>query len=147
MTLTPDVVAANLRVTGVLMAGLAVLNIFVPRRFKWREELALVSPLNRQIFQVHMIFLIVTLTLFAALLLTSADALVEPSRLSRAMLLGLTCFWGLRLLMQWFYYSPSHWRGHRFNTIMHVMFSGLWIYFTGVFAAALGCATSTLCTG
>jgi hypothetical protein len=29
------------------------------------------------------------------------------------------------------------WRGHTVNTLMHVLFSALWIYFTGVFGAAL----------
>jgi hypothetical protein len=137
MTIDRDLLLFNLRLAGVLMAGLVVLNIFVPRRFRWREELSRVSLVNRQIFQVHTIFLIVTLALFSALLLTSADALVERTRLARAILLGLTLFWLLRMLMQWFYYSPKLWRGHPFNTRMHVLFSGLWIYFTGVFGAAL----------
>ena len=136
MTLDAHLVAAHLRVTGLLMAGLVVLNLFVPRRFGWREELARVSLVNRQIWQVHTIFLIVTLALFSALLLTSADALVEPTRLARAILLGLTLFWGLRMLMQWFYYSPALWRGHRFNTAMHVLFSLLWVYVTAVFGVA-----------
>ena len=52
--------------------------------------------------------LVVALT--SALLLTSAEALLEPTRLSRAVLLGLTVFWGLRMLMQWFFYSPQVWR-------------------------------------
>src|SRR5262249_43635505 len=106
MTLNPDLIVANLRVTGALMAALAVLNVFVPRRFGWRDELSRVSLLNRQIFRVHTFFLVVTLALFSALLLTSAEALVEPTRLARAILLGLTLFWGLRMLTQWFYYSP-----------------------------------------
>jgi hypothetical protein len=142
MTLRPDLIVANLRVTGLLMAALVVLNIFIPRRFGWREELSRVSLVNRQIFRVHTFFLIVTLALFSALLLTSADALVEPTRLARAVLLGLTIFWGLRMLMQWFYYSPALWRGRRFNTAMHLLFSGLWIYVTAVFAVALYFSTS-----
>ena len=137
MTLDTGLLLVNLRVVGVLMAGLAVMNLFVPRRFGWREELARVSLLNRQIFQVHAYFLILTLALFSALLLTSADALLEPTRLARAMLAGLTLFWGARMMTQWCYYSPAVWRGHRFNTAMHVAFSGLWIYVTGVFGASL----------
>ena len=132
-----DLLVLNLRAAGVLMAALALMNVFVPRRFGWRAELSRVSLLNRQIFEVHAIFLVLTLTLFAALLLTSADALLERTRLARALLLGLTLFWALRMAMQWFYYSPAIWRGHRFNTRMHVLFSALWIYFTGVFGAAL----------
>ena len=36
-----------------LMAVLVVVNLFVPARFHWREELARLSLLNRQIFQAH----------------------------------------------------------------------------------------------
>ena len=50
---------------------------------------------------------------------------------------GLTTFWFLRLLMQWFYYSPQLWRGQPFNTAMHVAFTATWVYFTATFAAAL----------
>lgn len=137
MTIDTGVLLFNLRASGVLLAGLVVLNTLVPRRFGWREDLARLSPINSEIFQVHAIFLVVTLALFSALLLTSADALLERTRLARAVLAGLTLFWALRMLVQWFYYSPSLWRGHRFNTVMHVLFSGLWIYMTGVFGAAL----------
>jgi hypothetical protein len=63
---------------------------------------------NRQIFEVHAIFLVLVLGMFSVLLLSSSEALLEPSRLSRLLLGGLTIFWGLRLLAQWFYYSPRH---------------------------------------
>ena len=137
MTLDAGVLLFNLRLVGVLMAGLVVLNLFVPRRFRWREELSRVSPLNRQIFEVHAIFLVLTLGLISALLLTSADALLERTRLARAVLVGLTVFWGLRMLAQWFYYSPEVWRGNRLHTVMHVAFSAMWVYVTSVFGAAL----------
>ena len=39
--------------------------------------------------------------------------------------------------MQWCFYSPAIWRGHRFNTVMHYLFSVTWIYVTAVFAVAL----------
>jgi len=129
--------ALHLRLVGVIMAGLVVANLFVPRRFNWPEELARLSLINRQIFQAHSIFLILMLGLFSALLLTCTDALLEPTRLARAVLTGLTVFWGLRMLMQWFFYSPETWRGHRLHTVMHWVFSATWIYVTSVFATAL----------
>jgi hypothetical protein len=137
MTLTQETLVAHLQAGGVLMAALVVVNLFVPSRFHWREEMSRLSLVNRQIFQVHSVFLVLTLGLFSALLLTCARALVEPSRLSRAVLSGLTIFWGLRLVMQWFFYSPELWRGHRFNTVVHYVFSAIWIYLTTVFAVAL----------
>ena len=41
------------------------------------------------------------------------------------------------MVMQWCFYSSALWRGHRFNTFVHYVFSVLWIYLTSVFAAAL----------
>jgi hypothetical protein len=39
--------------------------------------------------------------------------------------------------MQWGFFSPKLWRGHRFNTAMHCVFSAIWVYVSSVFAAAL----------
>jgi hypothetical protein len=137
MMAEPSFALFHLRVVGLMLAALAIVNLFVPRRFRWREEMAQLSLLNRQIFQAHNVFVILTIVLCSALLLTSADALLEPNRLSRAVLIGLTVFWGLRMLMQWLFYSPRIWRGHRFNTAMHCVFSVAWVYMTATFATAL----------
>lgn len=137
MTAAPATLLAHLRIVGLMMAGLVVVNAFVPRRFHWREEMARLSLLNRQIFEAHAIFLVLTLALFSALLLTCSDALLEPTRLSRAILIGLTIFWTLRMVMQWGFYSSAIWRGHPFNMTMHYVFSAVWVYVTTVFAAAL----------
>jgi hypothetical protein len=137
MTTEPALALLHLHIVGALLAALAVVNLFVPRRFRWREEMAALSLLNRQVFQAHNVFVILTIVLCSALLLTSADTLLEPTRLSRAVLIGLTIFWGLRMLMQWLFYSPRIWRGDRFNTAMHCVFSVAWVYMTATFATAL----------
>ena len=137
MTFHPDALLVHLRITGVLLAALVVVHAFVPSRLGWRDELPRLSLVNRQIFEVHTVFIVLVLALSSMLLLTSGDALLVPSRLSRALLLGLTVFWGLRMLMQWFYYSPAIWRGNRFNTVAHGVSSMVWVYMTVTFAAAL----------
>jgi hypothetical protein len=112
-------VELHLRIVGVLLLALTAMNLcIVPRRFGWKQEMARLSLLNRQIFQVHAGFICVVLVMMAVLL-------------------GLGGFWFVRLLTQWLVYSPQVWRGHRFNTVMHGAFTGLWTYFTGVFAWAL----------
>lgn len=133
----PEALLVHLRVAGVLLALLVIVHAFVPGRLRWREELPRLSLVNRQIFEVHTLFIVLVLALSSMLLLTSSEALLAPSRLSRAMLSGLTVFWGLRMLMQWFYYSPAVWRGNRLNTIVHCTFSGIWVYLTATFGAAL----------
>jgi hypothetical protein len=137
MTISPDVLVLHLRIVGMLMAALVVLNLFVPRRFGWREEMARLSLFNRQVFQLHAVFIVLTLALFAGLLLSCGDALLEPTRLSRAVLAGLLIFWGTRMFAQWFFYSPAVWRGNRVHTTMHAVFSLAWIYITSIFGVAL----------
>lgn len=132
-----DALLLHLRLTGVLMALLVLVNLVVPFRLGWREEMARLSLLNRQIFQVHSAFIVLILALFSALLLTCGDALLEPTRLSRAVLTGLTIFWACRLAVQWGFYSREIWHGHRFYTTMHYVFSAVWVYMTAVCATAL----------
>jgi hypothetical protein len=143
MTITPGFLLLNLRIVGLMMVALVVINLFVPKEFHWREEMARLSLLNRQIFQIHSIFLTLVLGMFAALLLAFGRDLLEPTRLARAVLAGLTAFWVLRMLMQWFFYSPEIWRGDRFKTIMHGVFSVAWVYVSAVFATALWISLAT----
>ncbi len=123
----------HLRIAGALQILLALLHLAFPRRFQWKEELARLSPLNRQIFMVHTFFICVVLVLFGALSLLAPETLLEPTRLARLVLGGIATFWGLRLLCQWFVYDASLWRGQRFNTVMHVLFTLLWLYLTVVY--------------
>ena len=134
--MSADTLVLHLRIVGLVMAWLVVVNLIVPKWFRWREEMAALSLLNRQIFLAHNVFLILSLGMLSVLLLTSAPVLLEPTRLSRMVLIGLAIFWGLRAVMQWTFYSPDIWRGHRFYTAMHYVFSAVWIYVTAVFTVA-----------
>jgi hypothetical protein len=127
----------HLRIAGALQILLALLHLDFPRRFRWREEFAEVSLLGRQVFYVHMFFICVVLMLFGALSLFAPEALLEPTRLSRLVLGGIATFWALRLLCQWFVYDASLWRGHTFRTVMHGVFTLVWIYFVAVYAGTL----------
>jgi hypothetical protein len=126
-----------LRLAGAFLLGLFVLNFFVPRKFGWREELPRLSLINRRIFQVHAIFIALILLMMGTLLVSMPAALLEPTPLARAVLVGLIAFWGVRLLMQWFVYDAELWRGKRFETAMHFAFTAAWIFLTGTFTAAL----------
>ena len=117
------------------MIGLALIHAFFPRRFGWKTEFASVSLLGRQMMYVHTFFIALTILLMGVLCLTSSAELVMTD-LGRRVSLGLAFFWFARLVIQFFGYSSELWRGKRFETAMHVIFSLAWIYLTGVFAAA-----------
>jgi hypothetical protein len=123
----------HLRIAGALLLLLAAAHVFFPKELGWKEDLAKLTLLNRQIFLVHAGFIMLILVLFGVLALGFAKELVAPSRLAAAVLGGLTLFWGLRLITQQFIYDRSLWRGNRRNTALHILASLLWLYLTAVF--------------
>jgi hypothetical protein len=122
----------QLELIGALLIVLAMLHVAFARYFDWRREFAVVSLINRQMMYVHTFFVAFTVALMGLLCLTSAAELVGTP-LGRRVALGLGVFWLARLLIQFFGYSARLWRGKRFETIIHVLFSVLWTYLTVVF--------------
>jgi hypothetical protein len=122
----------QLELIGAAMIVLALVHMVFPKYFGWKEELASLSLINRQLMKVHTAFIALAIFLMGLLCLIYSIELVN-TRLGRKIALGLGIFWGCRLLVQIFVYSPKLWRGKRFETGAHVMFTILWIYFTTVF--------------
>ena len=122
----------QLQVIGALLVVLALLHGGFARYFGWRREFAAISLINRQMMYVHTFFIALAVLLMGLLCLTSAAELVGTP-LGRRVALGLGVFWLARLLIQFFGYSASLWRGKRFETIVHVLFSLFWAYLTSIF--------------
>lgn len=122
----------QLKVIGFFLMLLALLHAGFARYFGWRQEFAPVSLINRQMMYVHTFFVAFTVLLMGLLCLTSAPELVGTP-LGRKVALGCGIFWLARLLVQFFGYSPQLWRGKRFETIVHVVFSAGWAYLSAVF--------------
>ncbi len=126
---------ALLKISGGLMIGLALLHAIFPRYFKWREELRAITLLTRQVHYIHTFFIALTVLLIGVLCLTSTSELLTTS-LGRQVCLGIFIFWFFRLLIQFFGYSQSLWKGKPFETAVHILFSLLWAFLSVVFALA-----------
>jgi len=121
-----------LETTGALLIALALLHAVFPKRFRWREETASLGLLTRQILYVHTFFIALTVGFIGLLCVTSADEMMN-TELGRRVCIGLAAFWGIRLVVQFFGYSPELWRGKPFETAMHVLFSLFWAWLTWLF--------------
>ncbi|MBF9220594.1 hypothetical protein [Hymenobacter ruricola] len=122
----------QLKIIGFLLVVLALLHAAFARYFNWRAEFAAVSLINRQMMYVHTFFVAFTVLLIGLLCLTSAPELVGTP-LGHRLALGCGVFWLARLAIQFFGYSTQLWRGKRFETAIHVVFSLLWTYLSAVF--------------
>lgn len=125
---------AALLTAGVLQIALALLHLAFPARFGWKQEAARMSRLNEQIFHVHTFFVCLTLVLFGIWTMVLLEDLLSARQ--RALASGIAVFWLARLYSQWFVYDPVLWRGKKFETAMHILFTILWIFLTGTYGAA-----------
>ena len=122
----------HLKIIGVLLVLLGAMHFFFPRYFYWKQELAGLSLLNRQMMYVHLFFIGFIVFLNGLLCLTSSQELLTTT-LGKRICLGIGIFWAARLYIQFFGYSPQLWRGKAFETTIHILFTGLWTYCSTIF--------------
>jgi hypothetical protein len=122
----------HIKIIGALLVALALMHYFFPKYFNWKEECRGMSPINRQMMYIHTFFIGLVVLLMGWLCLTSATELVNTP-LGRRISLGMGIFWVARLYIQFFGYSSSLWRGKRFETTVHWLFTAVWVYLSVVF--------------
>lgn len=122
----------HLNIIGYLCIALSFVHIIFPKQFNWKKEMPAISLINQQLMYVHTFFIAFVVLLMGLLCVCCSHDLVN-TKLGNQICFGLFLFWGLRLIFQFFVYSSKLWRGKTFETIIHIIFSLIWIYFTAIF--------------
>lgn len=122
----------HLKIIGFLLIALSSGHIIFPRYFNWKKELSSLSLMNQQMMYVHTFFIAFVVFLMGLICLTSSSEIVETT-LGKRLALGFCAFWTIRLFVQFFGYSSKLWKGKRFETGIHILFSFFWIYLSVVF--------------
>jgi hypothetical protein len=117
---------------GILLILLSLIHFIFPRYFHWKRELHSLSLINRQLMYIHAFFIALIVFLMGILCLTSSQELIQSS-FGKKISLGLSFFWACRLAIQFFGYSSKTWRGKKFETTIHILFTGFWIYLSTLF--------------
>ena len=122
----------HLKIIGILLIALALIHVVFPKYFSWEKELSTLSIMNRQMMKIHTFFIALIVFMMGILCLTSSNELIE-THLGKTIALGLGIFWIIRLMIQFFGYSPQLWKGKKFETTVHVLFTFLWTYLSFIF--------------
>ena len=120
------------KIIGIILIALAFVHVIFPKYFKWKEELKSLSLINQQIMKVHTFFIALVVFLIGLLCLTSSYELIN-TELGKKVSLGFGIFWSFRLIIQFFGYSSKLWKGKKMETIVHIIFSLLWMYLSYIF--------------
>ena len=90
---------------GAVHLSIAISNLWVRKILQYRENLAKVSPMVRQVFVVHSIYMVLVLLAFSALCLCFAPELAGGKGLGRFLSAFLAVFWLLRVILQFAFYD------------------------------------------
>ena len=90
---------------GFVQVAIAYANLLLPAKLNYRENLSRVSPIIRQIFVVHSVYLVGVLLLFAAVTFGFAGELASGRGLGRFLAAAIAAFWLARTPVQLLYYD------------------------------------------
>lgn len=99
---------------------LTLLNLRLDKLLHWGSELKNLSLLLREVFYVHKWFISITMAIFGVVTLKFAGEMSEGViPMGRWLAVGIGLFWAIRTVIQWAYYSKSHWIGKAGPTAVH----------------------------
>ena len=87
-------------VAGFVQLGVLIASLLVPLRLQWRESLAVLPRLHRQLYWNYGGYVVLGIVFNGVVTILNADALADGSRLSRCVCAYIAIFWGIRLSLQ-----------------------------------------------
>ncbi len=121
----------SIQLAGALQLVTAAANFFLPAKLHYRENLAKVSPIIRQIFIVHSIYIVLVLLGFGVICLLFPGDLCGASALGKFLCGFLAVFWGLRVVLQFGYYDKAVKKEHPLGALFFgIVFTSLAVIFT-----------------
>ena len=94
-------------VAGVGQLLLIVASLAIPRVLRWSEETAKLRPLTRQVFWTWAGYIWFNHLCFGLLSTFAPHWLLDRTPLAAAVAGFITCYWGVRLLIQFVYFDRT----------------------------------------
>lgn len=102
---------------GAVQLAILGANFVLPQKLECRQNLLRASPMIREVFVVHWIYIVGVLGIFSALCFRFAPELAGGSRLGHFLSATLALFWLPRIPIQLFVYDSELRRRHRFGDV------------------------------
>ena len=116
---------------GAVQVAIIAANFILPKKLSCREKLARVSPMIREVFIVHWVYIVLILGIFTSLSFWFAPELAGATRLGRYLSAVIAVFWLLRVPIQLFFYDPELRKQNRFGDVIFLLaFSYLGVVFS-----------------
>ena len=114
-------------ISGILHLGTLLGSAQVPKELDFKNELPKVSPMLRHWILVAGMYVVLNIIAFGLISLTLNETLAGGSPLARAFCGYIAIFWGIRLLIQFFFFDAKPYLRNWFFT---AGYHGLTLVFT-----------------
>jgi hypothetical protein len=111
---------------GVIHFGILIASALAPQVLAWREQLAKLDRLTRQLVWVHGAFIVLVIVMFGAASLAFAGPLASGDTASRVLCGMISLFWLARLAVQFWVFDAS---GYLRTMLLRVGYHSLTVAF------------------
>jgi hypothetical protein len=92
---------------GAGQVGLVFASLMIPKVLHWKEEMAKLRPLTRQVYWTYAAYILTINLSFGLLSLLAPHWLMDKSPLAGAVTAFISAYWGARVIIQFTYYDRS----------------------------------------
>ncbi len=137
-----ELIQIGLVIGGCSLGILSIASFWIPKVLGWKEKLAGLTPLMRELFWTYSLYIWSSHVFFAVLTLGFGDWLMSGTGAAVAMNGFMLFWWSVRLYLQFFGFDLAEVDGNRFNRIakhlLTLLFIGLVVLFAGLLCWNLG---------
>jgi len=127
---------------GGSLVTLCIASFWIPKALGWREKLAGLTPLMREVWWTYSIYVWSSHVFFAVLALGFGDWLMSRTAPAIAMSTFMLLWWSVRLWLQFFGFDLREIEGSRINRVakhlLTLLFTGLVILYGSLLAWNVG---------
>lgn len=129
-----------LMAAGAGQVGLFCASFMIPKLLRWKEELAKLRPLTRQVYWTYAAYILVINLCFGLLSLLTPHLLMDKSPLAGAVAGFIAAYWGARVIIQLTYYDRGDAPPGAVFKLLEAALVLLFVYLTLVYGY-VACAT------
>ena len=133
-----ELLEIGLQIGGVSLVALGIASFWIPKALGWREKLAGLTPLMRELWWTYSIYVWSSHVFFAVLALGFGDWLMGRTGAATAMSAFMLLWWSVRLWLQFFGFDLSEVEGSKANRVakhlLTLLFIGLVVLYGSLLA-------------
>lgn len=132
-----ELIEIGLVIGGCSLVVLCIASFWIPKVLQWREKLAVLTPLMREMWWTYSIYVWSSHVFFAVLSLGFSDWLLGGSSSAMAMSTFILLWWSVRLYLQFFGFDLTEVKVNTANRLAKHLLTLLFVCLVILFATVL----------